>query len=301
MTLEEFITKYTGKFVEYHSYGSGALNQCTDCTNQYIVEVLGKTAIIGTNAVDFPTKASKDEFDFIKDAPLIVPEKGDLVVWKTNHIAICLYADVELPWFTSFDQNWPTGSVCKKVDHSYSNVFGWLRPKGGSMSCLLYNNNEDEKLFSELVSKASKYDEFKKEGYENIGQVKFFMDELRQNVLEAKQAKRIEKERGDELRKELNEFIATLANENHLHTVQEKTEILAEAKKAGANAKDLEDLQRAFGAFKEEASKTESDLKVEIAKLRALLKNENVLANSSLVELIREVIKRLVQILPKGK
>jgi hypothetical protein len=173
--------------------------------------------------------------------------------------------------------------------------------KEDSMSCLLYNNSEDEKLFSELVSKASKYDEFKKEGYENIGQLKFFMDELRQNVLDANQARRIEAERGDELRKELNELIATLANEDHLHTVQEKTEILAEAKKAGANAKDLEDIKRSYGAFKEEASKVESELKAEIARLKALLKQENVLENTKLEELVKELIKRLVALLPKNK
>ena len=31
--------------------------------------------------------------------------------------------------FTSFDQNWPTGSPSHKQLHDYNGVVGWLRPK----------------------------------------------------------------------------------------------------------------------------------------------------------------------------
>jgi hypothetical protein len=51
MTLDEFKNKYLGKQVEFHSYGTGAKNQCVDLVNQYIVEVLGLTPIIGKRQV----------------------------------------------------------------------------------------------------------------------------------------------------------------------------------------------------------------------------------------------------------
>lgn len=127
MTIDQFFNKYNGKFVEYHSYGSGALNQCVDIVNQYIKEVLNLTPIIGTDAKDFPKKYNKSEFDWIPNTPTGVPEKGDIIVWSTNHIAIINTANVNN--FVSFDQNYPTGSPCKFVTHNYNGVSGWLRAK----------------------------------------------------------------------------------------------------------------------------------------------------------------------------
>lgn len=135
MTLDEFVTKYEGKFVEYHSFGTGAVNQCVDLCNQYIVEVLGLPAIIGTNAQDFPSKAGTN-YDYILNTPTGVPSKGDLVIFKSadnvGHISIFLEGNTNL--FTSLDQNYPTGSPVKKVSHNYRNVLGWLHPKKADMT-----------------------------------------------------------------------------------------------------------------------------------------------------------------------
>lgn len=154
--FDEFIAKYTGKFVEYHSYGAGALYQCVDCVNQYIVEVLGKQAIIGTNAQDVPSKVSKDDYDYILNTPTGVPSKGDIVIFKSadkvGHISIFIEGNTNL--FTSFEQNYPTGSPCKKVNHNYVNVLGWLKPKAKTndalATCL--------KLHGELVNKCNEKD-----------------------------------------------------------------------------------------------------------------------------------------------
>lgn len=131
MTLNEFITKYNGKKVEYHSFSSGALYQCVDLANQYITEVLGLPAIIGTNAQDFPTKRG-DNYDWILNSPTGVPSAGDLVIFKSpdgvGHISIFVEGDANS--FKSFDQNYPTGSPSKIVTHNYKNVIGWLHPKG---------------------------------------------------------------------------------------------------------------------------------------------------------------------------
>lgn len=128
MTLDQFIEKYKGKKVEYHSYSSNSLYQCADPANQYIVEVLGLPAIIGTNAQDFPKKCG-DKYDYILNTPTGIPKKGDIMIWKSadniGHIAIFVSGDEFT--FTSFDQNWPTGSPCSLIKHNYTNVLGWLR------------------------------------------------------------------------------------------------------------------------------------------------------------------------------
>lgn len=132
--LQEFIDKYNGKFVEYHSYSPAAKFQCTDLANQYIVEVLNLQAIIGTNAQDFPSKAVG--FEVILNTPTGIPSPGDLVIFKSSdgvgHISIFVSGNASL--FTSFDQNYPTGSPCKLVNHNYWNVISWLHSKGAIMA-----------------------------------------------------------------------------------------------------------------------------------------------------------------------
>ena len=131
MNFADFIKKYEGQFVEYHSYGTGAQFQCVDLVNQYIVEVLQLPAIIGTNAQDFPSKISNTDYDWIVNTPTGVPQNGDIVIFKSadnvGHISIFIEGTANL--FTSFDQNYPTGSPSIKVNHNYRNVIGWLHPK----------------------------------------------------------------------------------------------------------------------------------------------------------------------------
>ncbi|GEM_PF-2613368 len=130
LSLKDFIKKYNGKKVEYHSYISGALNQCVDVCNQYIVECLGLPAIIGTNAQDFPKKCGSN-FKYIKNTPDGVPQEGDLVVWSSadnvGHIAI--FVDGDANKFNSFDQNYPTNTACHIQSHTYlrPKVIGWMR------------------------------------------------------------------------------------------------------------------------------------------------------------------------------
>jgi hypothetical protein len=170
MTLSEFVKKYENRFIEYHSYGTGAQFQCVDCVNQYITEVLGLQAIIGTNAQDFPSKASPADYDYILNTPLGVPEAGDIMIFKSadnvGHISIFVEGNTNL--FTSFDQNYPTGSPCKKVNHNYRNVLGWLHPKKEPMADTI---TIPKNTFEELVTKSTKYDEFVNKGFSNVNQV----------------------------------------------------------------------------------------------------------------------------------
>lgn len=138
MTLQEFKNKYLGKQVEFHSYGSGAYNQCVDLVNAYINEVLDNntkdyTEIIGTNAKDFNTKYDPEDFEWIANTPTGVPQRGDIVVWNgrvgggAGHVAIFLSGDANS--FESLDQNWSQVERVTIERHNYNNVSGWLRPK----------------------------------------------------------------------------------------------------------------------------------------------------------------------------
>lgn len=134
MSLDEFIAKYNGKQVEYHSYNPNAKFQCVDLVNQYIVEVLHLEPLIGTNAKDFPEKINKDHFEWIPNTPDGKPQEGDIPIWNgrvgggAGHIAIALKGST-INTLKSFDQNWSKPLYCTLESHTYTNVRGWLRPK----------------------------------------------------------------------------------------------------------------------------------------------------------------------------
>jgi len=130
MTLEEFITKYNGKGIDFDNYYGF---QCMDLYRQYVKEVLNlpqSPAVPG--AKDVWTTYLKDNYDRFDNSPTAVPIKGDIIIWGVGagtygHIAIC--TDANINDLKSFDQNWPVGSVCHIQPHNYTNILGWLRAK----------------------------------------------------------------------------------------------------------------------------------------------------------------------------
>lgn len=127
MDFEAFRKYWNGKYCEVAG-SADAKNQCVDLANAYIRDVLRQPIIEWTNAVDFPLRAG-DKYEFIKNTPTNVPQKGDIMVWRPSpgHIAIFIEGDAKR--FTSFDQNFPVGSTCHVQEHTYTNVDGWLRAK----------------------------------------------------------------------------------------------------------------------------------------------------------------------------
>ncbi|MDO8554364.1 MAG: CHAP domain-containing protein [Candidatus Micrarchaeota archaeon] len=133
MTRQEFFEINNGRYLEIA--GTSALNQCTDNANAYIRYVLRLPIIEWTNAVDFPSKVSDDDYKWIPNSATNVPEEGDLVIWGMNqygHIAVFIEGDANT--FRSFDENYPTGSPCHVQEHNYDYVNGWLHPKASSAS-----------------------------------------------------------------------------------------------------------------------------------------------------------------------
>ena len=134
MTFDDFIKKWTNKICDFDNFYGG---QCVDLYRQYCQEVL-----------DFPqsplVKGASEIWDtyllncFIRVDNTLegVPNKGDIIVWNNKarggygHVAI--FIEGTTGSFKSFDQNWPTGSICHVQSHYYTNVQGWLKPKNGS-------------------------------------------------------------------------------------------------------------------------------------------------------------------------
>lgn len=148
MNFDTFISIWTGKYCEVAG-SPGAQNQCVDIVNAYIRDVLKQPIVEWTNAVDFPERIG-NKYEFIPKTPTGIPQKGDIIIWNKNvsgvtgvagHIAIFVEGTVNS--FKSFDQNFPTGSPCKIVSHTYNGVRGWLRLKGGEPMADIYYKGYD--------------------------------------------------------------------------------------------------------------------------------------------------------------
>ena len=128
MNFTEFMSILNGEYKE--TAGTDAKNQCVDLANAYIKYVLGLPIIEWTNAVDFPVKAG-DKYEWIPNTPTGVPQEGDLVIWGGTYGHIAIFIEGDAKRFTSFDENYPTGSPCHVQEHTYLSpkVLGWLHPK----------------------------------------------------------------------------------------------------------------------------------------------------------------------------
>lgn len=142
MKIKEFFYKWNGKGIDYDGYAGF---QCVDLYRQYCQEVLKLEQSPGVKgAYQIWTTYRKSDFEKIKNTPKAVPQLGDIIVWSREagggygHVAIFNYGDVDS--FVSFDQNFPTGSLCHFQNHNYGNVLGWLRPKNFNFESVEIND-----------------------------------------------------------------------------------------------------------------------------------------------------------------
>ena len=116
-----------GKFLDYDkAYGA----QCVDLIKYYYA-YFGKASYAKGNGCDYVSNALPEGWTRIKNTADFVPEPGDIAVWGTElssagHVAIVLSANTHS--FISMDQNWPKGSACKQVSHTYNKFWGVIRP-----------------------------------------------------------------------------------------------------------------------------------------------------------------------------
>lgn len=139
MTFDEFKAKYNGVGIDFDgAYGF----QCMDLMHRYIVDVLGLSGYLfaAPTAYEAYLNANDSRFEKIDNTPTAIPQKGDIIFWKSNitgvtgsagHVAVFDSGDVNS--FNSFDQNYPTGSTPHIQHHSYAGLAGWLHFKGTAL------------------------------------------------------------------------------------------------------------------------------------------------------------------------
>jgi hypothetical protein len=130
--IQEFVNTWNGKPCEVEDASNR--DQCMDLAFAWLDRLgVPRHTIRNLYAYQAYTNFRGDAyFERIANTPDGVPLPGDLVVWDTSvgvagHIAIFVSGNAHT--FTSFDQNWPSGSKCHLQSHNYNGVIGWLRPR----------------------------------------------------------------------------------------------------------------------------------------------------------------------------
>lgn len=243
---QQFIDQYLGKQVEYHSYSSGAKYQCVDLANQYIIDVLELTPVIGTDAKDFPLKINTSEFEVIKNTPEFLPKQGDIAVWNgrvgggAGHIAVVRDGKATLTTFNSIDQNWSKPLYVTLEAHNYSNVSSFLRAKVKPV----------EKTYSEAEMTA----------------VRLERDKNWNLYQEIKADYEQQKTITEETKKELVTFMETLASK--LTTVVDKNEVIGAVERLLEVENQRDNLLKEKEQQEKKHALERDELKLEIQQLR---------------------------------
>jgi hypothetical protein len=137
MTLNEFIAAWNGRGADYDK----ALGyQCMDLFLFYQKQVLGVSPKGAAYAALLWNNYDPNVFERIPNSLSFVPRAGDVCIWGATsgnpygHVAIATGSG-NLWSFSSFDQNWPLGSLPHIQSHNYFSGFkGVLRPKVGTIT-----------------------------------------------------------------------------------------------------------------------------------------------------------------------
>jgi hypothetical protein len=130
MTLDKFISKYDGKFIDFDKKYGG---QCVDLYRSYCQEVLAvdqSPPVEG--AYQIWDTCDPKTFEKVENTLKGIPLRGDILIWEKSfggygHVAVFVEGDDKK--FKSFDQNFPLKSPCHIQGHDYKKLIGWLRCK----------------------------------------------------------------------------------------------------------------------------------------------------------------------------
>lgn len=144
MYLNEFFSLYNGKKLDVDNAGSATNKyQCVDVVKAYCNKVFGVPVSKMSGYGD-----AWEYYDRFSEKTAITPyfnkiayssgmkiQAGDIVCWDKSinksgagHVAVATGRN-SASGFESFDQNFPSGSPCGYVNHTYYKVKGVLRPK----------------------------------------------------------------------------------------------------------------------------------------------------------------------------
>lgn len=135
--VDDFVDKYKGKTKGFPT-DSQYPGECLSIAKLYMQEGWGfYPPASGCNGARcywslFPDPLST-YFEKVAYTPGMIPKKGWVAVWNEKvgngfgHIDIVVEAINPLT-FVGFDQNW-NGKQCHLVEHTYGNIYGFLKPK----------------------------------------------------------------------------------------------------------------------------------------------------------------------------
>lgn len=134
MTLEEFVSKYIGRKVDFDgAYGA----QCVDLFRQYNKEVWGNPhtgAVDGAKDLILRYEELPEEQKYLeKISHFFYPSPGDVAVWgatasnKYGHVAIVIHAEGHFLFV--FEQNGFVQDGAKLNIRTDDNLLGFLRKK----------------------------------------------------------------------------------------------------------------------------------------------------------------------------
>jgi hypothetical protein len=227
MTFSELLSILNGEYKE--TAGTSAKNQCVDLANAYLKYVLGLPPIEWTNAVDFPSKAG-DQFEYILNTPTGVPQEGDLVIWGGTYGHIAIFLEGSSSRFTSFDENFPTGSPCHVQEHNYTSpkVLGWLHfkgnlPTGNSIDPIIiqhadnwlamlqrYNFSDNKDLVFAEVDKLPKLEDAVRSKDQELNKKIGEIEELKKEIKKLQEQAPVVVDTTDKLAEEVHENTATV-------------------------------------------------------------------------------------------
>jgi len=136
VSLQEFINKYNGKGVEVEDPSNR--DQCMDLAFAWLDNLGVPRATIrhlyAYQAFSQPNDLTRQYFDLVQGKA----SPGDLIVWNTQvgiagHISIFVSGNFPTG-FTSFDQNWPSGSKSHLQWHNNFGIAGVLKLKKGDQN-----------------------------------------------------------------------------------------------------------------------------------------------------------------------
>lgn len=193
--------------------------------------------------------------------------------------------------------HWGLYPIPRDRNNGYSGTVDPFQYIGGTMQ-------DDEitikkSVFEELVGKATKYDAYKALAYGEPAEIKQLIEDLSKSIKDKNELIAISEKKFDDLQREHKNLISDITTEDALNCTQDYSTIKAEARKTGKYKADAEDLSRAFASYKESSEKTHGEMEVEIARLKALLQQQNILENTEVADLLRELIRRLSNILKR--
>lgn len=298
MKYDDFLKKYTDKPIDFDgAYG----NQCMDLYRMYVQEVLGfPQSPSVTGAADVWTTYLPEYYDKISNSPNGVPQKGDIVIWNKKagggygHIAIFIEGSVDK--FTSFDQNFPTGSYCHRQEHSYTNVYGWLHPKQQTEDCetkLAWYEEEYPKEQQRVIDARKERDDIKA-SYEGLTtEFNRLKEDSRIQIEAAEAVSDAQKQKYQNLTRELASRLGTPQDEARILPALD-TLIEVESQLAGAR-KELDQDQKILAAKDQKIGEMEAEIK----RLQEEARKAKGLGDATTADMIEEIIKRLVQIIRK--